>query len=80
VADIQKRFDGDDEATATLDRVVSHLGKNKVDLASQQLTSGLDLRIDPKKEVFISSAAAEANPYLSRDYRKPFVVPSANDV
>jgi len=80
VADMQKRFDGDDEATETLERVVGHLGKNKVDLASQQLVSGAALRIDPKKEVFVGTGAEEANPLLTRNYRKPFVVPSAKDV
>ena len=80
VADLQKRFDGDDEATTTLGRVVGHLAGNKVDLASQQLISGQSLQLDPKKEIFIGSGAKQANPHLTREYRKPFVVPSANDV
>ncbi|HCD01572.1 MAG TPA: hypothetical protein DER64_13715 [Planctomycetaceae bacterium] len=80
VADLQKRFDGDDEATATLGRVVGHLAGNKVDLASQQLIAGQSLQLDPKKEIFISSGSKQANPHLTREYRKPFVVPSANDV
>ena len=60
--------------------MVGHLAGNKVDLASQQLISGQSLQLDPKKEIFVGSGAKQSNPHLTREYRKPFVVPSANDV
>ncbi len=80
VADMQKRLDGDNEAAATFERVVSHLQGNKVDLASAQLIGGAHLKLDGQKELFVGELANEANPHLTREYRKPFVVPSAKDV
>ena len=80
VADMQKRLDGDNEATETFERVVNHLQGNKVDLASAQLVGGAHLKLDGRKEVFVGELAGEANPYLTREYRKPFVVPAAKDV
>ena len=77
---MQKRLDGDNEATETFERVVNHLQGNKVDLASAQLVGGAHLKLDGRKEVFVGELAGEANPYLTREYRKPFVVPAAKDV
>ena len=36
---------------------------------------GRTLSFDPKTETFIGDGAKQANTYLTRDYRKPFVVP-----
>ena len=42
--------------------------------------SVLDLTLDGKKEIFTGSHADAANPMLTREYRKPFVVPAEKDV
>ena len=39
------------------------------------LAKGPTLSFDPKSERFIGERADEANKLISRDYRKPFVVP-----
>jgi predicted dehydrogenase len=62
----------------TLDRTVQHLRDNKVDLEKTQLTLGRLLRLDSEREAFVGSP--EASALLSREYRKPFVVPSASEV
>jgi predicted dehydrogenase len=62
----------------TLDRTLQHLADNKVDLAATKLTLGALLTIDPAKEAFQSNE--KANALLTRDYRKPFVVPSESEV
>ena len=41
---------------------------------------GLDLTLDGKKEIFTGPHADVANPMLTREYRKPFVVPAEKDV
>jgi len=46
---------------------------NKVDLRLNKATMGVFLKMDPKKERFVDNK--KANELLTRDYRKPFVVP-----
>jgi len=55
-------------------RLEQHLGANKVDLQKTPATLGVALNMDPKKEQFINNS--EANQLLTREYRKPFVVPT----
>ena len=55
------------------DRMVEHLRKNEVDLDASQLTVGVGLKMDPATERFLDNA--DANALLTREYRKPFVVP-----
>ena len=78
--EVAKRLDGDAEATETFDRVAGHLGENKVDLSDVPVGFGAQLTLDGEKEVFTGDLASKANPMLTRNYRKPFVVPSANEV
>jgi predicted dehydrogenase len=54
-------------------RMEQHLGANKVDLSKTPVTVGAFLKMDPKTERFIGNK--RANELLTRDYRKPFVVP-----
>ena len=56
-----------------LGRMEQHLGANNVDLHKTPATLGVLLNMDPKTERFISHS--EANELLTREYRKPFVVP-----
>ena len=51
-----------------------HLAANNVDLKKTPATLGAVLKMDPKTERFIGNS--KANKMLTRDYRKPFVVPA----
>jgi predicted dehydrogenase len=59
-------------AGETLDRMLQHLALNEVDVVKNQLTLGAYLEMDPSTERF--TGHPEANQFLSREYRKPFVV------
>jgi len=67
-----------DDNLATLERTVTHLEDNGVDLQKYPMSMGPMLHFDPKKEVFTNSNAA--NEILHREYRKPFVCPTADEV
>jgi predicted dehydrogenase len=70
----QTRAFGDDrEAYETLLRMREHLNDNKVPLDNTLYRIGRRLTIDPVGESFVNDA--EANRLLTRDYRKPYVVP-----
>jgi predicted dehydrogenase len=62
----------------TLERTVRHLRENQVDLEQTKLTLGRLLRFDSDREAFVHLPEADA--LLGREYRKPFVVPSASEV
>jgi predicted dehydrogenase len=64
---------GSGELAEGLGRMEEHLGANKVDLRKTPLVLGAALRMNPKTERFINNP--EANQLLTREYRKPFVVP-----
>ncbi len=55
------------------ERMVEHLMRNDVNLDVDQLTLGVGLRMNPATEQFLDNKDASA--LLTRDYRKPFVVP-----
>ncbi len=55
------------------DCMVEHLRKNEVSLDTDQLTLGVGLKMDPSTERFVGNK--DANKLLTREYRKPFVVP-----
>lgn len=74
----RERFQGHKESLETYERFTEHLNKNKVDLSKTKLHLGKPLQIDPQKEVFTGEFAELANPHLSREYRKGFVVPNEN--
>lgn len=56
-----------------LGRMEEHLAANKVDLQKTPAKLGAALTMDPKTEKFLNNRAA--NKLLTREYRKPFVVP-----
>ena len=56
-------------------RMTEHLALNGVDLAKSPATLGAALAFDPAAERFIGESAPAANAMLTREYRKPFVVP-----
>jgi predicted dehydrogenase len=60
-------------ALETLARMEDHLEANLVDLSKTKATLGVFLTMDPKTEKFRGNKAA--NKLLTREYRKPYVVP-----
>ena len=67
-----------DDNIATLNRTVRHFKDNGVDLDKYPMSMGPLLAFDPQKEVFTNSDAA--NKILHREYRPPFVCPTADKV
>ncbi|HZE95625.1 MAG TPA: Gfo/Idh/MocA family oxidoreductase [Planctomycetota bacterium] len=62
-----------EEGNEAFNRTRKHLTENGVDLSKTQLKVGRTLSFDPKAEKFVNDA--EADKLLTREYRKPFVVP-----
>jgi predicted dehydrogenase len=62
-----------DDMRETFERTRKHLAENHVDLEKTQLTLGPLLRLDSHQEKFVANARADG--LLTREYRKPFVVP-----
>lgn len=69
-----------EDAVETFDRFTRHLAVNNIDLDKKKIVFGAALALDGKAETFTGNGGDNANPMLSRDYRKPFVVPAAEDV
>ena len=67
-----------DNVLETFDRTAKHLAENGVGLEKTKLTLGRLLRLDSEKERFADDPSANA--LLTREYRKPFVVPIENEV
>jgi Oxidoreductase family, C-terminal alpha/beta domain len=72
-AQIREAIRGDIGGLETYERMLAHLTANEVDLAETPLTMGAILEMNPKKERFTNNRLA--NEFLTRKYRKPFVVP-----
>src|SRR5262245_7662585 len=62
------------EALETFGRMTRHLADNQVDLQSAKIHFGAVLAVDGKSETIVGSMGSRANPLLTRDYRKGFVV------
>jgi predicted dehydrogenase len=76
-----ERLGADTEAWDTFDRFQEHLWYNDVTLNDAPLMHfGEKLAINPKSETFVGNSSSEANSLLTRDYRKPFVVPSESEL
>jgi len=67
-----------DDPKDTFGRMKKHLADNSVDIEKTRLTVGPWLEFDPDREQFVGNAAADA--MLTREYRKPFVVPTESEV
>ena len=80
-AAIRKRLEGMAQPEArleTFERVKQYLADNQIDIGKSQLTLGASLEVDSERERLIGNAAANA--FLTRQYRKPFAVPSEKDI
>jgi predicted dehydrogenase len=67
-----------DNVLETFGRTTQHVRENDVDLEKNKLTLGVHLQLNSDREDFLKNPEADA--LLSRDYRKPFVVPAENEV
>jgi predicted dehydrogenase len=76
---LTEKFSGDEIYSETLDRFLSHLKDNMVDPVTTKITLGPKLTL-AGSEVFSGDRAEEANKYLTRDYRAPYVVPKTEDL
>lgn len=72
----RERLRGNAIMTDALGRMLEHLAANEVRLTGPDLTLGPWLKFKPAKEVFTGDLAKEANAFLKRDYRAPFVIPN----
>jgi len=59
----------------SFERLEHHLKANQVDFKLTPRTAGPTLTMDPDKEIFVGDFSKEANMLLTRNYRRPFVVP-----
>ncbi len=71
-------FKSNDNFQDTFDRTMAHLIANGVDTTTVKLQAGVPLAFDGKAEKFPDNEAA--NKMLTREYRKPYVVPAPNEV
>ncbi|UCE48449.1 MAG: hypothetical protein JSW47_22995, partial [Phycisphaerales bacterium] len=72
---IREVIKGDRDSLEAFERFESHLAANGVDLTKTPAVLGPWLRMDSSKEKFFGQFSERANELLTRDYRKPFVVP-----
>ena len=70
---MREKLKGDADALESLGRMQEHLGQNGVALDKTPATFGAFLKVNPETERYEDNA--QADKYLSRDYRAPFVVP-----
>ena len=73
-----KKIKSMDDNVATLERIVEKTEAYGVDLKRTPFSIGPLLTMDPKTETFIGND--EANAMITRNYRKPFVVPKPEEV
>jgi len=78
---IQQALEGlkvHENVVATFQEIRQHLADNGVDIEKTPLTLGPWIGIDSQREKFIDAPAADS--LLTRDYRKPFVVPAESEI
>ena len=67
-----------DDVQDTFDRTRQHLADNGVDLKETRLRLGPHLALDAEAERFVDNSQADA--LLTREYRAPFIVPTADQI
>jgi predicted dehydrogenase len=67
-----------EDVLETLDRTLQHLRDNKINPEKPKLTLGPLLHLDPEREAFLNNP--QANAFLTRKYRAPFIVPGEHAV
>jgi predicted dehydrogenase len=71
--EIHEKIRGNALLAEAVGRMNEHLAANGVNLGKTPVTLGVPLQVDPVHERFIDNE--QANALLTREYRKPFVVP-----
>ena len=74
-AGVAERIKANKELSESFERFQQHLSANAVDFNQTPMILGPWLKIDTQSERFIGDFQQEANKLVSRDYRRPFVVP-----
>jgi predicted dehydrogenase len=77
--EIASSLKADKEALETLDRFQQHLLENQVSPDATKITLGPKLTLAGTEE-FSGNHAADANKFLTREYRAPYVVPKTEDL
>ena len=73
---LREQVKGDKLLTDAMQRFSEQLAAWKIDFTKEPWAMGPTLQIDPKTERFCGGTGYEkANTYLTRNYRKPFIVP-----
>jgi len=67
-------FKKDFEILDALERTNQHMNANGLNLKNLPIVLGPWLNMDSKKELFKGDFSKEANKYVSRDYREPFII------
>jgi predicted dehydrogenase len=74
---IKEAVSKNDILAESVDRLLSHLEANEVDLDKHPVALGPAVTFDAEQERFVGQSAEFANMFLKRIYRPPFVVPDA---
>ncbi len=72
---IREVIQGDKDSLEAFERFQNHLSANGVSLKSTPAILGPWLDMNSRKEFFFGKFSKQANKLLTRNYRKPFVVP-----
>jgi len=75
VEQVRKKVQGNDLLAESFDRLLQHLQANEIDLSKNPVAVGPMLTFDIESEKFVGENSYDANMFLSRNYRPPFVVP-----
>jgi hypothetical protein len=63
------------EWRSLLAEMKDHLAAHSLEMEDANLRISKMLEFDPNKEVFVGDGSQDANKYLKREYRAPYVVP-----
>ena len=72
---IREVIHADKDLLESFERFQKHLSDNVVSLKKTPAVLGPWLKMNSKKERFFGKFSRQANKLLTRDYRKPFIVP-----
>lgn len=78
IEEVKSRLGQDADNQETLARTIEHLESNGVKAGDTKLQYGAALSFNSKDETFVDNP--QANLMLTREYREPFIVPSAANV
>ncbi len=74
-SDILREFSSSREAIEVFESLQEHLLQNGINVAETPRLLGPWLQMDSSREQFTGELAAQANRFLTREYRPPYVVP-----